>query len=177
MTTHLRAVSIDDLAVLRLLNEAATPHVNSIRLAEFDWFRVHAPYFRVAEQGGNIVGFLTALTPELPYASPNFEWFQTNRDRFVYIDRIVVTESARGSGVGRRLYRDVAEFAAPFANSLTCEVNIRPANPGSVAFHQRMGFREVGRQETEGGKKEVMLLEKELEDVRHALGQRQGDER
>jgi predicted GNAT superfamily acetyltransferase len=73
VTAHLRAVSIDDLPVLRLLNGAATPHVNSIGLAEFDWFRVHAPYFRVAEQAGNVVGFLTALTPALTYASPNFE--------------------------------------------------------------------------------------------------------
>lgn len=162
MTVTLRAVSLNDLATVRLLNEAAAPHVNSLGLAEFDWFRVHAPYFRVAEQAGAIVGFLTALTPELSYASPNFEWFQTNRERFVYIDRIIVAEAARGSGVGRRLYQDLAEFAAPFADLLTCEVNIRPPNPGSILFHERMGFREVGRQETEGGKKEVVLMEKEL---------------
>ena len=162
MTVALRAVTLDDLATLRLLNEAATPHVNSLGLAEFDWFRVHAPYFRVAEQAGNIVGFLTALTPELSYASPNFEWFQANRERFVYIDRIIVTEAARGSGVGRRLYQDLSEFATPFADLLTCEVNIRPPNPGSLLFHERMGFREVGRQETEGGGKEVVLMEREL---------------
>ena len=162
MTTHLRAVAIGDLALLRVLNDAATPHVNSLGLAEFDWFRVHAPYFRVAEQAGNIVGFLTALTPELSYASANFEWFQANRERFVYIDRIIVAEAARGSGVGRQLYQDLAEFAAPFADLLTCEVNLRPPNPGSILFHERMGFREVGRQETECGEKEVVLLEREL---------------
>ena len=162
MTTHLRAVAIGDLAFLRVLNDAATPHVNSLGLAEFDWFRVHAPYFRVAEQAGNIVGFLTALTPELSYASANFEWFQANRERFVYIDRIIVAEAARGSGVGRQLYQDLAEFAAPFGDLLTCEVNLRPPNPGSILFHERMGFREVGRQETEGGTKEVALMEKVL---------------
>ena len=162
MTTNLRAVSLGDLATVRLLNEAALPHVNSLTLAQFDWFRVHAPYFRIAEQAGDIVGFLTALTPELSYASPNFEWFQANRDRFVYVDRIVVAESARGSGVGRQLYHDLAEFAAPFADLLTCEVNIRPPNPGSVLFHERMGFREVGRQETDGGAKEVLLMERPL---------------
>jgi len=162
VTTQLRAVSIDDLPVLRHLNDAATPHVNSIGWAEFDWFRVHAPYFRVAEQAGNIVGFLTALTPALTYASPNFEWFQANRERFVYIDRIIVAEAAQGLGIGRQLYLDLAEFAAPFADLLTCEVNIRPPNPGSILFHERMGFREVGRQETEGGKKEVVLMEKGL---------------
>ncbi len=168
MTVSLRAVSLDDLATLRVLNEAAAPHVNSLSLAEFDWFRVHAPYFRVAEQAGNIVGFLTALTPELSYASANFEWFQAHRERFVYIDRIIVAEAARGSGVGRQLYQDLSEFAAPFADLLTCEVNIRPPNPGSILFHERMGFREVGRQETEGGKKEVVLMERGLDGGRRA---------
>ena len=168
MTVTLRAVSLDDLATLRVLNEAAAPHVNSLSLAEFDWFRVHAPYFRVAEQAGNIVGFLTALTPELSYASANFEWFQAHRERFVYIDRIIVAEAARGSGVGRQLYQDLSEFAAPFADLLTCEVNIRPPNPGSILFHERMGFRGVGRQETEGGKKEVVLMERGLDGGRRA---------
>ena len=162
MTVTLRAVSLDDLATVRLLNEAAAPHVNSLSLAELDWFRVHAPYFRVAEQAGDIVGFLTALTPELTYASPNFEWFQANREQFVYVDRIIVAEPARGSGVGRLLYQNLGEFAAPFAKLLTCEVNLRPPNPGSIQFHERMGFRQVGRQETEGGKKEVALMQKEL---------------
>ena len=45
---------------------------------------------------------------------------------------------------------------------ITCEVNTRPANPDSMAFHERLGFREVGRQQTEGGAKEVALLAWEL---------------
>jgi predicted GNAT superfamily acetyltransferase len=31
-----------------------------------------------------------------------------------------------------------------------------------MIFHQRLGFRQVGSQETEGGKKQVALLEKML---------------
>jgi hypothetical protein len=34
---------------------------------------------------------------------------------------------------------------------LTCEVNLRPPNEGSLRFHRRLGFREVGRQETPYG--------------------------
>lgn len=162
MTVALRAVSLDDLALLRLLNEAAIPHVNSIGLAEMDWFRVNSPYFRVAQRDGSPIAFLIALTPGLKYDSPNYLWFQERRERFIYIDRIVVGEMARGSGVGGRLYQDLAEFAAPFADLLTCEVNVRPPNPGSIGFHERMGFREVGRQKTEGGQKEVVLMERAL---------------
>lgn len=162
MTIAIRAVEVGDLPELHLLNEDAVPAVNDISLAEFDWFRVHAPYFRVAERGGELIGLLIALMPGLEYDSPNYQWFQRRGGQFVYIDRIVVAEHGRGQGVGRQLYDDLALFAAPFADRLTCEVNLRPANPGSVLFHERMGFREVGRQETTGGKKEVLLMEREL---------------
>ncbi|NNE42793.1 MAG: GNAT family N-acetyltransferase, partial [Gemmatimonadetes bacterium] len=48
------------------------------------------------------------------------------------------------------------------APMITCEVNTRPRNDGSLRFHARLGFREVGTQETEGGAKAVSLLEKRL---------------
>ena len=47
---------------------------------------------------------------------------------------------------------------------MTCEVNLRPPNPGSMAFHRAMGFDEVGTQNTEGGSKTVSLLVKRLDD-------------
>jgi predicted GNAT superfamily acetyltransferase len=158
----IRAVDIADLATFRTLNDAAVPAVNRIPLSTFDWFRVHAPYFRAAVEDDTTLAFLIALTPGLDYDSPNYRWFEHRGTRFVYIDRIVVAPPARGRGVARMLYQDLAAFAAPFADALTCEVNLRPPNPGSVAFHQRMGFREVGRQETEGGAKEVVLMERGL---------------
>lgn len=161
----IRAVTSADLGTLRSLNDAAVPAVNRIGLAEFDWFRVHAPYFRLAVDGNAIRAFLIALTPGLGYASPNYQWFEARGDRFVYVDRIVVAPEAQGSGLGRLLYDDLATFAAPFAECLTCEVNVRPPNPGSMAFHERMGFREVGRQSIDGGAKEVALLEKPLAGV------------
>ena len=43
---------------------------------------------------------------------------------------------------------------------MTCEVNIRPPNDGSMHFHERLGFRQVASQEIDGGKKEVALMEK-----------------
>jgi predicted GNAT superfamily acetyltransferase len=41
---------------------------------------------------------------------------------------------------------------------VTCEVNLDPPNPRSLAFHERLGFREVGRQATKGGAFTVVLL-------------------
>ena len=41
---------------------------------------------------------------------------------------------------------------------MTCEVNIEPPNPASLAFHARMGFDRVGEQSTKGGEVVVALL-------------------
>jgi predicted GNAT superfamily acetyltransferase len=41
---------------------------------------------------------------------------------------------------------------------VTCEVNLDPPNPGSEAFHARLGFKQVGVQSTKGGAVTVSLL-------------------
>ena len=41
---------------------------------------------------------------------------------------------------------------------LTCEVNLKPPNDGSILFHEKYGFEQVGTQETDGGEKEVSLM-------------------
>ncbi len=45
---------------------------------------------------------------------------------------------------------------------MTCEVNLRPPNAGSLTYHEIHGFVRVATQETEGGRKEVALMEKRL---------------
>ena len=44
------------------------------------------------------------------YDSPNFLWFRERYPAFVYVDRVVVADSARGRGLARALYDDL--FAA-----------------------------------------------------------------
>ena len=79
------------------------------------------------------------------YDSPNFLWFQDRLERFVYIDRIVVAEQARGLGLARQLYEQLFQLARDAGHRLvTCEVNSTPPNPGSDAFHAAMGFVEAG---------------------------------
>jgi hypothetical protein len=45
---------------------------------------------------------------------------------------------------------------------MTCEYNLRPQNEISRQFHQRYGFKEVGTQITENGKKTVSLQIKQV---------------
>jgi uncharacterized protein len=153
------AVSSDHAAVLAL-NNTATPHVNALSERDFAWITSHADYFRVAEDGSGIVAFVIALRPGLEYWSLNYRWFMEQGGEFLYLDRIVVAEHARGRGVGRALYEDIDAFARGTWPRITLEVNLLPPNPGSLAFHERQGFRRIGVREEEGGSKAVALMER-----------------
>ena len=103
--------------------------------------------------------FLLAFDQDAPYDNPNFRWFGARYSRFVYVDRIVVASSARGRGLARMLYRDLfAEASRAGHSRIVCEVNCRPPNPGSDAFHAALGFAEVGVADIHDGRKTVRYL-------------------
>jgi predicted GNAT superfamily acetyltransferase len=143
------------------LNTESVPHVNLIGAEELIWFVENAACVRVAKIADRLAGFLIGLRPGLQYASPNYQWFCENYEDFAYVDRVIVSEWARRQGVAESLY-GVFASSQPDAPVMTCEVNVRPSNDGSMIFHERMGFRRVSSQEIDGGKKEVALLEKTL---------------
>ena len=159
---YIRDARDADLAAVHAINEAAVPHVNSITLDRFQDFTRSAAYFRVALLANHVAGYLVAFAPGARYDSVNFLWFQERYGDFIYIDRIAVATSARRHGIASGLYRDFFDFARPRTGLLTCEVNTRPVNAESKAFHESFGFREVGAQETEGGTKAVSLMAVEL---------------
>ncbi|MBI1862197.1 MAG: GNAT family N-acetyltransferase [Deltaproteobacteria bacterium] len=152
-----------DLAGIVNLNDSEIPHVTAIMVEALKALTDQAFYFQIAEShAGDIIGFVLALAESATYRSLNFHWFKARYPRFVYIDRIVVSRPRHRTGAGKLLYADLFEKAQNRTPLLTCEVNIRPPNPGSVEFHQRLGFQQVGTQETEGGKKTASLLVKPL---------------
>ena len=144
------------------LNEASVPAVNSLDLEQLRWFADHANYFRCVRIDDHLAGFLIGLGPGLDYASPNYRWFCRNHERFAYVDRVAVATDFRRLGVGSTLYDDYAGALRGQVPVMTCEVNIRPPNESSMAYHLRHGFVCVATQETEGGAKEVALMEKTL---------------
>lgn len=155
-------VLVSDLDDVLALNEASVPHVNSLTPRDLQWFHAHAPYFRLIRHDGRVAGFLIGLGPGLDYGSPNYRYFCAKHENFGYIDRVAVAPEARRLGIASRLYEDYAATLRGFAPVLTCEVNLRPPNAGSLTYHERRGFVQVGTQETEGGSKEVALMEKRL---------------
>ncbi len=105
---------------------------------------------------------LIAFDHDADYDSPNFLWFKARYGRFVYVDRIAVAPSARGAGLARALYEDLFQAARKAGHThIVCEVNSDPPNPGSDAFHARVGFREVGEAALKSGKR-VRYLSAEL---------------
>lgn len=57
----------------------------------------------------------------------------------LYIDDLCVDESARGLGVGSRLYRRTLDFART-AGCHNVTLNVWSCNPGAVKFYERMGL-------------------------------------
>jgi uncharacterized protein len=106
---------------------------------------------------------LIAFDQAAEYDSPNFLWFRDRRSRFVYVDRIIVDAEHRGAGLARRLYEDLFGRARTAGHErIVCEVNVVPPNPGSEAFHARMGFVEVGRAELAPDARVVRYFERAL---------------
>jgi len=159
---HIRDVRDADLAVVHAINESAVPHVNSIGLDRFQEFTREAAYFRVALRDVELIGYLVAFARHARYDSLNYLWFQERYEDFIYIDRIAVAAGARRHGIASGLYRDIFAFARPRAGLLTCEVNTRPVNAESMAFHENFGFREVGARESADGTISVSLMAVEL---------------
>jgi predicted GNAT superfamily acetyltransferase len=99
------------------------------------------------------------LPPKADYGSLNYAWFGERYDDFAYLDRVAVAQAHRNKGIGGLLYREVERRAT--ARWFTLEVNVRPMNEGSLRFHARLGFVEVGQRETDYGTR-VSLMAKEL---------------
>ncbi len=157
-SVRLRPVSSADLGRIAELNNAAYPAVPNLDVAELERLLAFPGLALVADHDGVVAGFLLAMDPGSDYESENYRYFE-GRGPSLYIDRIVVDRALRGAGVGRRLYEAVFGRARKDGRpEVTCEVNLQPPNPESLAFHARMGFRRVGEQDTKGGLYTVALL-------------------
>ena len=89
-------------------------------------------------------GVLIGYAHDVDYDHKNLKWLRARFDSFYYVDRIILSAAAQGKGYGRQLYADFeAEARAKNLPRLVCEVNIKPNNPGSHAFHENLGFRAV----------------------------------
>lgn len=144
------------------LNNNEEPHVSAYADHIFPRFIESAAWVPVAVRDHKPVGFAVLFLPGSTYPSENYRWVAARYSRFLYLDRVIVDPAHRGQGIGTALYEHAMEFGRRRAPILTCEVNVKPPNPDSLRFHKNLGFRQLGKQKTEGGKKRVVMLGMDL---------------
>jgi uncharacterized protein len=154
-------LSLLDTTAVLLLNNASAKETSVLDEAGLKALLDMAFYARGVDRGAS--AFLIALEHNAAYLNPNFMWFQASRESFVYIDRVIVSISARGQGMARVLYEDLMAAAKRGGHDrVVCEINIEPPNPISEAFHIAMGFNAVGQATIHNGAKTVRYFEKVL---------------
>ncbi len=152
----IRIANTKDISEILRLNEAEVPHVSSIRRKDFLKFLEIASNFIVVEVEGRIAGFLISLREGTDYGSVNYKFFLNHYGKFEYVDRIVIKDEFKRKGLGRKLYEFL--FEKNETDLVCCEVNLKPQNPDSVAFHQKLGFKEKSKLITNSGEKMVSML-------------------
>jgi len=161
-------MSHDQLLPISDTLESGVLALNNAHAIELSW--LDADQLRVLIRGafyarriGEIDAVLLAFDEGMMYDSPNYRWFRARYRRFVYVDRVVVAESARRRGYARQLYVDLFEHARRAGHDIVgCEVNHDPPNPASDAFHAALGFTEVGRASIHQAGKTVRYLVRAL---------------
>lgn len=154
----IRHFAIHDVPDAVALNNANVPELNELDAAEVERLAGLAELALTAEVDGEFAGFCWVIGPGQPYGSLNYGWFSRQYDDFVYLDRIAVRPEFRRYGIGRGFYDELVRAFTGVRPRIACEVNVRPRNDASLHFHHRIGFREVGQQDTDGGNKTVSLL-------------------
>lgn len=167
MSAELRAITVADFdpaasltgALLALNNH----HQVELSPLTLDGLRRLVAEAFAAARAGEADALLIAFDQDADYDGANFIWFRDRYPRFVYVDRIVVLSGARGRGLARRLYERLFDQAREAGHDrIACEVNLRPPNPGSDAFHAALGFADVGIGAVSGSDKTVRYLMRTL---------------
>jgi len=154
----IRDAAESDFGEIVELNDAEVRQTSPMDLDRLRLLVRMSAYCKVATVEGQVAAFLIALREGAPYENDNYAWFGARFPGFLYVDRIVVGAHFSGHGIGRRLYDDLFWFARSHGiTTIACEYNIEPPNPASRAFHDRFGFKEMGRQWVANGNKQVSL--------------------
>ena len=152
MSQPITPFDIDDLLVLNNAHAVETSLLDRAKLT-----RMIGMAF-LARTVPSRQALMIAFDQSADHDSINFRWFHDRYPRFVYSDRIIVAAEARGGGVAREIYTELFTAARAAGHDMVAaEVNSMPPNPGSDAFHARLGFVEVGRGSPYPGK-EVRYL-------------------
>ena len=136
--------SDSDLDQIWSINQENIPEVGNVANLErlnqlIDWSS-HVLVVREQE----IAGFIILMRENQSYDSLNYDFFNSQNDPFLYVDRIAIKEGHRRQGLGKMIYEKTIDIANDLNLPTCCEVNTIPRNGPSLAFHDNFGFKEVG---------------------------------
>ena len=157
----IRTLSLDDVEAMWAINEEGLPGTGQVSPAELETLLDLASFAVGAFDDDLMLGFVICLPPQTAYGSLNYAWFNQRYDAFLYVDRIAVAANHRNRSVGSLLYERVIACANEHAVPVAAEVNRLPPNPGSMRFHHRFNFVEVGTLDHGANKSVAMLLRTE----------------
>lgn len=144
MDIEIKPLRKTDVESIWEINEDGLPGTGKVSrdeieaLLDFSSLAVGAYYTQ------ELAGFVICLPPKTDYASLNYAWFNQRYSEFLYVDRIAVRTQYQNQKIGTLLYDFVKRHAIENRIPVTAEVNIQPPNPGSMRFHDRHGFQQVG---------------------------------
>lgn len=159
----IRNAGKEDFSEILRMNQESVHFLSPMDLEKLEYLDEESDYHKVVVVNGKVAAFCLAFREGSDYDSVNYQWFSRKYDQFLYVDRVVVDLSMQGRGLGELIYRDVFQHAADSpVPRVTAEIDVQPPNPVSLKFHEKFGFREVGRQEVYGGEKVVSLQSAEI---------------
>lgn len=139
-----RALSQNDVDSIWEINEQGLPGTGQVSKQEISDLLDLSTLSLGCFSGETLIGFVICLSPGTSYHSLNYAWFNQNFNSFIYVDRIAVSEEHRNEGIGTILYEKVIAYSAKQQIPVAAEVNLEPPNPGSMRFHHRFKFEELG---------------------------------
>ena len=153
-----RCAEPEDFVEILRLNEESVHFLSPMSREKLERMYKEAELCKVVISQGEILAFCLAFREGADYDSVNYLWFASHYPSFLYVDRVVVDLKKQTTGLGSLLYEEVFRHARETGvRIVTAEIDIAPPNPVSLKFHEKFGFKEVGRQEVAGGTKVVSL--------------------
>ena len=140
----LRIATPDDASALKAIMKPvvadSTATFSSVEKTEEEWAALVARRieegraFYVAEQDGEVAGYAT------------YEQFRSSNNgyRFTMEHSVYLSDAAQGQGFGRILLIAIEEHAREAGHKSMIGV-IDADNTASIAFHEALGYKEVGR--------------------------------
>jgi predicted GNAT superfamily acetyltransferase len=160
----LRALALSDCEETLRINSESLPGVARLDSAEFErLLALPNHHLALNRPEGGLRGYLLAFGSDASYDRAEFlEFVDTVPGSFIYIDQVAVGAEYRRRGAASEFYGALEKWARSSTIAyLCCEVNLSPANPASLAFHQNRGFNQKSTLETPDGRM-VALMTKRL---------------